>query len=145
MLELLLPEFSCSTITHSFYSGPITSRNLSGTFSKMLFVVISCDVFFCFRSSCRWSSSFVARSRFSELWDFIKIALWHLFLEYISELFLWIIICATYQILWYIPLLLLFSSDDSKSLWAWTITSLAWRSIPFLGDVVSDPFLSCSM
>ena len=52
-LPLALPEFTCSTITHSFDSGPIMSRTLSCTFSKVLSVAISCGLFFCFRSSCR--------------------------------------------------------------------------------------------
>ena len=54
VLGLLLPEFTYSTITHSFGSGPIMSGTFSWTFSKVS-VAISCGIFFCFRSSCRWS------------------------------------------------------------------------------------------
>lgn len=53
VLGLLLPEFTCSTISHSFGSGPIMSGTFSLTFSKVLSVAISCGIFFCFRSSCR--------------------------------------------------------------------------------------------
>lgn len=111
VLGLLLPEFTCSTISHSFGSGPIMSGTFSLTFSKVLSVAISCGIFFCFRSSCRWSYSFLTGSRFYS----------GLYLYSSSS-----VIIAN-----------LFELGSSPS----------WAESPFLflGDVVAELSLSCSL